>query len=104
MIATYPEDYDQRLSEIFAGTFQHLRLLALDPYDIALCKIERNGERDRFDVLHLARKVPFDLALLRDRYVRELRPNLMNPKPCDLALDLWVEMIEEDRSRSTPRR
>jgi hypothetical protein len=35
-VARVPEDYEDRLTEIFPGTFQYLRLLALDPYDLAL--------------------------------------------------------------------
>jgi hypothetical protein len=65
-IATLPEDYEDRLTEIFACSFQNLRLLALDPYDIALAKIERNIDRDRDDVKFLARVVPFDLQILRE--------------------------------------
>jgi hypothetical protein len=40
-VAHVPEDYEDRL-------------LALDPYDLALSKLERNIQRDRDDVLHLA--------------------------------------------------
>ena len=46
-VVTVPEDYDQRMTEMFPGTFKHLRLFALDPYDIALSKLERNIQRDR---------------------------------------------------------
>jgi hypothetical protein len=98
-IATVPEDYDQRLTEMFPGTFRHLRLLAFDPYDLALAKLERNIQRDRDDVKHLARKIPFDLEALKDRYLKELRPLLGNPDREDLTLRLWVEAIEEDRGR-----
>lgn len=30
-VATLPENYEDRLTEIFAGEFQHLRFFALDP-------------------------------------------------------------------------
>jgi hypothetical protein len=60
-VAKVPEDYEDRLTEIFPGVFQHLHLLALDPYDLALSKLERNIQRDRDDVKHLAQTVPFDL-------------------------------------------
>lgn len=60
-IAAVPEDYDQRLVEILPGTFQNLRLFALDPYDLALAKLESNIQRDRDDVKYLARTIPFDL-------------------------------------------
>jgi hypothetical protein len=98
-VATVPEDYDRRLTEMFPGAFRHLRLLAFDPYDLALAKLERNIQRDRDDVKHLARTIPFDLEALKDRYLRELRPLLGNPDREDLTLRLWVEAIEEDRRR-----
>ncbi len=91
------ENYEERLVEMFPGTFQHLRLFALDPYDLALSKLERNIQRDRDDVKHLARKVPFDLAILKERYEKELRLYLGNPDREGTTLKLWIEMIEEDR-------
>lgn len=57
-IATVTENYEERLTEIFSDEFQNIRLFALDPYDIALAKIERNIQRDRDDVKHLARVTP----------------------------------------------
>ena len=35
------EEYESRLTEIFPGTCEHLNLMALDPYDLALSKLER---------------------------------------------------------------
>lgn len=96
-VAKLPIDYDERLTEMFPGAFLRLRLLAVDPYDLALSKIERNIERDRQDVRHLARTVPLDLDILRQRYYEELRPDLFVPDREDLTLKLWVEMIEEMR-------
>ena len=98
-IATVPENYEERLTEIFAAEFQSLRLFALDPYDIALAKIERNIDRDREDVKFLAEAVPFDLRILEERYFKELRPFLGIPEREDLTLQLWIEMIEETRNR-----
>jgi Nucleotidyltransferase of unknown function (DUF6036) len=98
-VATVPEDYDQRLTDMFPGAFRRLRLLAFDPYDLALAKLERNIQRDRDDVKYLARTIPFDLDELKDRYQKELRPLLGNPDREDLTLRLWVEAIEEDRRR-----
>jgi hypothetical protein len=97
-VAKIPEDYEERLTEMFAGTFNHLRICALDPYDLALSKLERNIQRDRDDVKHLARSVPLDLEILKQRYEKELRWQLGNPAREDLTLKLWIEMIEEDRS------
>ena len=98
-IAPVPEDYEQRLVALFPVSFQKLRLLALDPYDLALTKIERNIQRDRDDVKYLARKIPFDLNVLKARYHQELRPLLGNPQREDLTLQLWIEAIEEERSK-----
>lgn len=96
-VASVPEDYNRRLTEIFPGSFARLRLFALDPYDLALAKLERNAQRDRDDVKFLARTIPFDLEVLRERYEKELRPYLGNPGREDLTLLLWVEAIEEER-------
>ncbi len=73
-VAKVPESYKDRLTEIFPKVFRHLRLFALDPYDLALSKLERNIERDRDDVKHLAKTVPFDLDVLKDRYHARTRP------------------------------
>ena len=97
-VADCPYDYDERLSEMFPGVYEHLRLLALDPYDLALTKLSRNIERDREDVKYLARCVPLDLKILKERYTVELRPYIGNPTRHDLTLELWIEMITEERS------
>jgi hypothetical protein len=100
-VAKVPEDYEARLTEMFAGVFKRLRMCALDPYDLALSKLERNIQRDRDDVKHLARAFPLDLEILKERYKKELRWQLGNPEREDLTLKLWVEMIEEDRSKTS---
>jgi Nucleotidyltransferase of unknown function (DUF6036) len=97
-VAKVPENYEERLTEMFAGDFKRLRICALDPYDLALSKIERNIQRDRDDVKHLARSIPLDVKILKERYGKELRWQLGNPEREDLTLKLWIEMIEEERS------
>lgn len=99
-VAPVPIDYADRLIEIFPNSLTHLRLLALDPYDLALSKIERNTQRDRDDVKHLARTVPLDLTILQERYKYELRPDLGNPQREDLTLKLWIDAIEEERENA----
>jgi hypothetical protein len=96
-VAPITINYEDRLTEMFPGNFDHLRLLAFDPYDLALSKLERNTQRDRDDVKHLARTVPLDLRLLETRYIEELRPDLGNSSREDLTLKLWIEVIEEER-------
>jgi hypothetical protein len=72
-VAKVPENYEERLTEMFAGSSKRLRICALDPYDLALSKLERNIQRDRDDVKHLARLIPLDLEILKERYDKELR-------------------------------
>lgn len=96
-VACVPEDYQERLTEMYPRAFEHLQLFALDPYDLALSKLERNIERDRADVLFLARAIPFDLETLQERYKKELRWQLGNPEREDLTLKLWIEAIQEAR-------
>lgn len=98
-IASVPEDYEERLTEMFPGAFRYLRLLAFDPYDVALAKLERNLQRDRDDVKHLARIIPFDFDVLRERYEKELRPLLGNPAREDLTLQLWLEALAEEQNQ-----
>lgn len=96
-VAQIPLNYEDRLTEMFPRAFNHLRLFALDPYDLALSKIERNTQRDRDDVKHLARTLLLDLNVLKERYEMELRLDLGNPRREDLTLKLWIEAIEEER-------
>ncbi|MGH9793512.1 MAG: DUF6036 family nucleotidyltransferase [Candidatus Acidiferrales bacterium] len=90
-VGTLPEDYAERLSEIPLHGLNKLRLLGLDPYDLALSKLERNAERDRDDVRWLARAIPLEANVLRERYKKELRPYLANEARHDLTLRLWLE-------------
>jgi hypothetical protein len=98
-LVAHPCDYESRLHEMFPGAFRHLHLMALDPYDLALTRLERSSGRDRSDIQHLARTVPFDLNILSDRYTTELRPYLLNPEREDKTLKFWIEDIEELRAR-----
>jgi len=61
---------ENRLTEMFPGAYKHLRICALDPYDLALSKLERNSQRDRDDVKHLAHSIPLGLKILKERYER----------------------------------
>jgi hypothetical protein len=102
-VATYPDSFEDRLTEVFAGAFQHLQIMALDPYDLALSKLERNAPHDREDVFYLAEVVPFDLVELDARYRQEMRPYLGVPEREDLTMRMWIEAITERRERSKQR-
>ena len=100
VLEAYPEDYEERLTEMFPDAFRNLRLFALDPHDLALTKLRRNSQRDREDVLHLAVTAPLDIETLRARYGK-MRPLLGSPEREDLTLKLWIEAIEETRKGRT---
>jgi hypothetical protein len=99
VLTALPEDYDQRLAEMFSNTFHYIRLYALDPYDLILSKLERNTQKDREDVKYLARKTNMDLSLLKNRYEVEMRPYFGAPEKHDTTLRIWIEMIEEERTK-----
>jgi hypothetical protein len=91
-MASVPEKYHERLTELFPGRFRNLRMFALDPHDLALSKLTRNSPVDRDDVAHLAKTVPLDPVLLRTRYQHELRPIVMgDPEWHDRTLEMWIE-------------
>jgi hypothetical protein len=84
-----------------AGKVHRLRIIALDPYDVALAKLCRNDDRDYEDVMHLARAIPFDLELLEHRYESELRPYIIgNKADSQYNIQSWLEDIREERNAS----
>lgn len=70
-VATPPEDYEDRAVQMYPGAWQQLRLCALEAHDIALSKLERNSERDRYDVQQLAKAGYLDPKILRERYTKK---------------------------------
>ena len=94
-VATHPDSYEDRLTEMYPQAFRHIHLLALDPYDLALTKLARNADRDRSDVEYLATAAPLDVAVLRERYEREMRGYVGVPEREDLTLELWINIIQE---------
>jgi hypothetical protein len=97
VIQCYPENYEQRLTEMFPGQLKKIRLLAPDACDLALMKLERNIERDREDVKYLARRGFLTAEDLERRYREEMRPYVAMPEQrMDPVLELWLEMIGEE--------
>ena len=103
-VATYPDSYEERLTEMYPGAFRHIHLLALDPYDLALTKLTRNADRDRSDVEYLGTVVPLDVAVLRERYQNEMRSYVGVPEREDLTLELWIDIIQEAQRARLPRK
>jgi hypothetical protein len=93
-IVTPPADYAGRLTPMFpSASWARLKIFALDAMDLALSKLERNAERDREDVLALARAGLLDPETLKERYYAELRPYLLSKLSWhDKTLDLWLNM------------
>jgi hypothetical protein len=99
-IANPPYEYKSRLRSMYPGAFQHLRLLVMDPYDVALTKLKRDSDKDFQDVLQLAENIPFDLDLFEKRYQEELRDNTTGkPEDNDITFNRWKEAILEDRTK-----
>jgi hypothetical protein len=97
VIDAYPEDYETRLTEMYPGQLQHIRLWAPEAHDLALMKLGRNIERDRDDVKFLARQGFITPEGLRQRYEKEMRTYISVPeRRTDPVLDFWIEMIREE--------
>ncbi len=94
-IMVLPENYHDRTVELFPRQYEKLRLFGLDPYDLALSKLERNSQIDRDDVKYLFRTIPLDPDVLERRYRSEQRPYLSNEGRHDLTLSLWRDMLIE---------
>lgn len=91
-VESMPENYEERLTELYPGRFKNIRLFVPDAYDLVLSKLSRNIERDRQDVEFLAKTMHLDPAILRQRYELELKPNLIGPpSQHDLTLEFWLE-------------
>jgi hypothetical protein len=102
VVDAYPEDYETRLTEMYPGQLKRIRLLALEAHDLALTKLGRNNERDRADVIFLARQGFLAAEKLKQRYKIEMRPYIADAEHRrDPVIDLWTEMISESLNGST---
>jgi hypothetical protein len=91
-VASLPEDYQERLTELYPGMFKKIRLFVLDPCDLVLSKICRNAERDREDAKYLIKTQRIDAAVFKERYDRELKCQLIgSPKLHEETLRFWIE-------------
>ena len=91
-VACLPEDYETRLEEIFPGELKNLQLMAPDPYDLILTKMDRNNDNDRADAKFLANKLNLKGKILRERYLKEFQPNFVgNERTLELTFRLWME-------------
>lgn len=96
-VAEVPDEYDTRLVTMNIEGLTRLRVKVFERHDLVLAKLCRNIDRDREDVVALARGPGLDVGVLRQRYHEELRPKLGRPEREDLTLRFWIEMIEELR-------
>ncbi|MBS1849611.1 MAG: hypothetical protein JST79_01755 [Acidobacteria bacterium] len=93
-VGDYPEDYEERLTKMDVG-LKNLTLLALDPYDLLLSKITRNGQKDREHVRLLAQHLSLKFSILQQRFDVEMKPWLPNLARHELTLQLWKEYFAE---------
>jgi hypothetical protein len=100
-VMTLPEDYETRLKEMFSGQFKRIRLMALDPYDFLLSKLERNVDKDRDDANYVFVTQKLDAQLLRERYEKQLRPYLALETRHDGTLRLWIDIFEANASKNS---
>ena len=91
-VGSLPESYAERLTELFPGHFEKLRLLEVEAHDLALSKLGRNSPVDREDVAYLVKAVPLNPDVLRARYRAELRPIIVGDlERHDRTLEMWIE-------------
>jgi len=92
-VSDLPEDYDSRLTELKFG-LKHLRLLALNPYDLILSKLTRNSPKDVEDVKFLARTQHLEFPVLYSIFEKEMKPWLPNLARHELTLRIWEEYFQ----------
>jgi Nucleotidyltransferase of unknown function (DUF6036) len=86
-----PESYEERIHELFPGHFKNLPFVP-DADDLVLSKITRNAPRDRQDVEYLVKTESLDCAILRERFEKELKLNLIGPPDHHgRTLEFWIE-------------
>ena len=91
-VATLPENYDERLAEVFAGQFRHIRLFVPDPYDLILSKLSRNIQRDREDAKYIVQTCKLKAEVLEARYHEEMQVCLIGPpERHENTLRFWLE-------------
>ena len=103
-VASVPESYESRLTALYPGCWRNLRLFVLEAHDLALTKLERNFERDRGDVEHLARSGYLKAPILQKRYTEEMRPYVIGRVSWhDQTLQMWIEafLTETDPPNGT---
>ncbi len=90
-VASVPEDYEDRLTEMFPGAYKHLRPRSIRP-GVIKARTQHPARSRRC-------KAPGSLhpTGLENPQGAELRWQLGNPEREDLTLRLWTEMIEEAR-------
>lgn len=100
IIEAPPDRYETRLTKMYAGAFAKIRLFAPEAHDLALMKLQRNIERDREDVKHLARNGHITTKQLLNRYEQEMRPYIALPEQrTDPVIQFWIDMISEEQER-----
>jgi uncharacterized nucleotidyltransferase DUF6036 len=100
-VATVPENYQERMRELYAGHFKNMRLFILDPYDLVLSKLSRNADRDREDTAYLAKTLNLNANILQQRYELEMKASLIGPpERHDNTLKFWIDAYFSNEDRT----
>jgi hypothetical protein len=70
---------------------RNLTLWVSEPYDLLLCKLLRNGPKDREDAKYLIQKLRLEFATFCDRWRQEMAPKIPNKDRHELTVQLWKE-------------
>jgi hypothetical protein len=91
-VANFPADYETRLTRVFPF-FDKLELLALEPHDLALTKLERSNDKDIQDVVYLAQAGPIVRGTLLEQFETEFEPYVVGRTPTwnRTTLQMWID-------------
>lgn len=92
-VAEVPYEYEQRLEQLELG-LKKLKLFVLDPYDIILSKICRDGPKDSHDAKHLIGKLGLRLEEFDRRWAQEMT-HIPNRSRHEITFVLWREYFGE---------
>jgi hypothetical protein len=89
-VADLPDDYESRLQELDLD-LRNLKLWVVDPYDLLLSKLPRNGPKDREDAKFLIQELRLEFATFYSRWQQEMAPWIPNKERHELTVQLWKE-------------
>jgi hypothetical protein len=89
-VAEYPYEYEDRLI-LLDLDLHKLKLFVLEPYDLILSKLCRDGPKDSDDAQYLAKKLNLSFDVLYKRWLSEMKPSVPHPDRHETTIQLWKE-------------